>query len=163
MIRAEKQEDKALIATLIARTYGEMGAETIAQTGQLRSLEAYKPELSFVSESDSDINAFALFTPVKMEGEAKGVVLAPFALNIHKADFDVVGFLNHCFSEIESQGYSYIFAMGNLDDLSPLGFVYADSLNLSVNQTLDATLLVKKVEGSETTGLVSFPDILVGE
>ena len=163
MIRAEKQDDKSQIATLIARTYGAAGAETIAQTGQLRSLEVYSSKLSFVSETDTKIEAFALFTPVKMEGDAKGVVLAPFALDIHKLDFDVVGFLNHCFSEIESQGYSYIFAMGNLEDLSALGFVYADSLNLSVNQSLEATLLVKKVKGPNTTGLVEFPETLLVE
>lgn len=163
MIRAEKQEDKSQIATLIARTYGSMGAETIAQTGQLRSLDVYTSNLSFVSESDESLDAFALFTAVKMEGDAKGVVLAPFALNIHKLDFDVVGFLNQCFSEIESQGYSYIFAMGNLEDLSPLGFVYADSLNLSVNEALDATLLVKKVDGPLSSGLVYFPEVLLAE
>lgn len=159
LIRPEKQEDKAYIATLIARTYGALGADIIEQTGSLRSLDIYSPELSFVVEENKPV-AYALFTKVKIENEFKGVVLAPFALDIFKQGFDVTGFLKQVFEKIQQQGFSYIFAMGSLDDLAPLGFVYADSLGFSVNQELDATLLVKHLEGDALKGSVIFPEVL---
>jgi predicted N-acetyltransferase YhbS len=159
LIRSEKKEDKAYIATLIARTYGALGAEIIEQTGALRSLDTYAPELSFVAEDKTPF-AYALFTKVKINNQPKGVVLAPFALDLYKQGFDVMAFLNEIFMKVQEQGFSYIFAMGSLEDFSPLRFVYADSLGFSVNQELDATLLVKHLQGETLKGIVTFPSVL---
>lgn len=162
LIRQEKQEDRSYIATLIARTYGSAGAKIIEQTGQLRALGVYASELSFVAEEEGKPAAFALMTPVAIAGEMKGVVLAPLALDIHNTNFDIAGFLSQVFDALSAKGFSYVFAMGSLDDLSPLGFVYADSLGLKAHQDIDASLLVKHIADDVLQGDVSIPEVLLG-
>ena len=164
IIRPEVAQDRAAIATLIARTYGAQGAKIIEQTGELRALDVYRNDLSFIAESDGEkaVQAFSLMTPVAVEGKQVGVVLAPFAMNVYNPEFDVPAFFEAVFEKVEAAGFSHVFALGRLDDLSPLGFEYADAHGITLNEELDPSLLVKVFKNApKCAGTVVFPQPLL--
>lgn len=161
-VRAETSKDKSGIATLIARTYREEGALTIEQTSILRSLDAYDEKLALVNEGEKGLNAFSLYTPVSVNKAEGAVVLAPFAVDPQDAAFDVVAYLEATFIKVATQNKRYIFVMAQLDDLAPLGFVFADSLGFTLEGNPPVSLLVKDLgEGEELSGVVNLPEVLL--
>tara|TARA_R110000868_G_scaffold218576_1_gene469056 strand:+ start:213631 stop:214125 length:495 start_codon:yes stop_codon:yes gene_type:complete len=161
-IRQEAARDKSRIATLIARTYLSEGASTVEQTGILRSLDTYLEKLAFVFEAEGSVDAYALFTPVNVAGASGAVMLAPFAVDTKKIDFDVAGFLMSTFEKVSLQGIRYVFVLGNLDDLAALGFKFAEDCGFTLTGNPPVSLLVKDLgAGAELKGEVTVPEILL--
>ena len=154
-IRSENIQDKSRIATLIARTYAPKGAKVIEQTGLLRALPSYMPELSLVAENADNISIFALLTPVKA-GAGQGVYLAPLAFDDRLEGLDLLGFLQESFTKAQAQGFRYVFVQGRLEDLKELGFQYAAEAGFSHESS---NMLVKDFgTGDVLSGEIILPE-----
>lgn len=161
-VRPEIAKDKSAIATLIARSYLEDGASTIEQTSVLRSLSSYNNDISLVSDGDGVVKAFSLYTPVTVAKKPGAVILAPLAIDTKDSAFDTVSFLEETFKKVTAQGSRYVFLMAELDDLSALGFVFAEDLDFTLAGNPPVSLLVKDLGvGDKLSGELDLPDILL--
>ena len=137
-IRCETANDRGRVATLIARTYGAQGAHVIELTGRLRAESSPKNELGFVAEVESEVEAYALFTPLQAgSSDHSAALLAPFAVNIQNTDFDAQSFVRSAIDKVKEQGFRYVFLLGLPQELEEDGFLPAEESGLSFEKGVE--------------------------
>ncbi len=161
-IRNEKPEDRAEIATLIARTYMSDGVEVIEKTGILRDMPAYDTKHTFVAEEDGEMLAYALFTLLKVGDNGEALLLAPLAIDTNK-EFDIAGFLSEIFETLKNQGHNYILMHGDVNQYKDLGFVDAKKMGIDDGLSVEGVdLMIKNISDTPVTeiGMVDLPECL---
>lgn len=117
-VRSETLADRGRVATLIARTYGVEGAHVIEITGRLREENAYAEGFGLVTDGEA-VSAYALFTPLDVEGDmSRAVLLAPFAVDTTLTSFDSDAFIEAAMNHMAQKGFRYVFLLGQLDELN---------------------------------------------
>lgn len=131
-LRFETLADRGRIATLIARTYGKEGASVIEITGKLREENGYADGYGIVSVGD-DIDAYVLFTPLKVNGKiSSAALLAPFAVDTSLPHFDADQFVQMASEKIAAKGIRYILLLGQLDELNSEQYKTAELAGLKL-------------------------------
>lgn len=169
LIRPETSADRSRVATLIARTYLEFGAQMIEFTGQLRRANSADAELGLVAEMGEQIAAFLLLTPVKVDDATKVAYLSIFAVDSRLDNFDSEEFLNEISAVVHAKDYDYLMLQGQLSEFSGFGFKSCADVGLSiklpeledgVTEVPTPTFIAKALRDGAVQGLVNFPEIL---
>lgn len=159
-LRHETPDDRAAIATLIAKTYGTAAADIIEKTGFLRNEKTLGDPVGYVWDEAGELKAYALCSPV-VEG-GKAVFMGPLAFDLSDEKFDFAQFLPSVFKANTKANIDAIIIAGNEDDNKDMGFVSAESLKIKANKTIDGgVLLVKPMVDSFKGGFaLKLPDAL---
>ncbi|MFZ2619854.1 MAG: hypothetical protein WAX89_03180 [Alphaproteobacteria bacterium] len=152
-IRTEKQEDKARVATLLARTYRAEGVKAIELAGEIRRQPARDMSLAMVAEDDGEAIACAMFTPVTVGSQQKAVVLASLGFDTKKEQLDVFAVLNGVLDKVKDQGHRYVLMRGDAKTFGQQGFVRSQDMGLTFTGK-ESDWLVKDLD-PEASGKVS--------
>jgi len=132
-IRVETPADKSRVATLIARTYLERGAEMISKAGQLRRLETADADLRFVAEIGNVVASFLMLSPLaSQQSTARVAYLSVFAIDSRLDDFNGAEFLQKVSEKAQEKGYTHIILQSDLGDFGQFGFLPMDSSGVSL-------------------------------
>lgn len=160
---AEKEGDAGLAATLIARTYMNLGAKMIEMTGQLRSLPHMQGDYGVMIANDKDeAIGYALFTPVQV-GEIKeaALLLAPLAYDTFREDVDPDAVLAEVLNYAKNLGFRFVLMHADPEAHQGFGFTDADKLGITSDVRYpNSILLVKDFETGKPeslTGKVVYP------
>ena len=162
-IFAEKEGDTALAATLIARTYMDMGAKMIKMAGQLRSLPYMDSKFGMMIANEKDeAIGYALVTPVKVgETDKAALLLAPLAYDTFREDINPDAILEKVLEYAKGLGFRYVLMHADPEAHEGFGFVDADSFNVSSDVRYpNSVLLIKDFgEGApqSISGKVVYP------
>ena len=156
-------DDISLAATLIARTYMDLGAKMIEITGKLRTLPYMQDENGvLVADENKEAIGYALYTPVKVGNtENAAVLLAPFAYDTARAGVDATNVLQETLAYPKQKGYRYVLMHGEEETYQALGFQDADDLAITSQVSYPNTiLLVKDLDAgvpASLSGEVEYP------
>lgn len=161
-----KPDDISLAATLIARTYMELGAKMIEITGQLRGLPYMKDEYGvLVADANKEAVGYALYTPVKVgETDRGAALLAPLAYDAGREDVDANKILEDTLSYPKEKGFRYVLMHGDLETYEPLGFQDAEDMGITSKVSYPNTILLVKDLGEGApegiSGQVEYPPFI---
>lgn len=161
-----KPEDVSLAATLIARTYMDLGAKMIEITGQLRSLPYMKDEYGvLVADDNQEAVGYALYTPVRVgETDRAAALLAPLAYDAGRDDVDANQVLEDTLAYPKQKGFRYVLMHGDPETYTPLGFQDAEDMGITSTVSYPNTVLLVKDLGEgapeKITGAVEYPDFI---
>lgn len=162
ILRPELAQERSRIATLIARSYGALGARMIDMTGQLRNLPAANKDLAVVWADDSDkAVAYALFTPLTV-GNEQALLLAPLAMDSKHPELDYNSFLQEAMAHAHGLGHNTILMHGDLQEYKDLGFADAEDKGITSDLHYPGGILLAHVqgEGNLPQGKVVYPDFI---
>ena len=163
---AEKEGDAGLAATLIARTYMDLGAKMIEMTGQLRSLPHMDAKYGVMIANDKDeAIGYALLTPVKVgEMADAALLLAPLAYDTYREDVNPDDVLAQVLAYAESLGFRYVVMHADPEAHQGFDFVDADTLGVSSDVRYpNSILLIKQFETGKPeniSGKVVYPSFI---
>lgn len=161
-----KPEDVSLAATLIARTYMDIGARMIEITGQLRSLPYMKDEYGvLVADDKQEAVGYALYTPVKVGNtDRAAALLAPLAYDTGREDVDANQILADTLAYPKEKGFRYVLMHGDLEAYESMGFQDAEDFGVTSKVSYPNTILLIKDlgEGSpeKLSGEVEYPPFI---
>lgn len=161
-LRPELAQERSRIATLIARSYGALGAQMIDMTGQLRSLPTADKDLAVVWADDNDkAVAYALFSPLTV-GNAQALLLAPLAMDSKHPEIDYNAFLQDAIAHAHGLGHSTILMHGDLQEYKALGFMDAEDKGITSDLHYPGGILLAHVQGDDNLpkGKVVYPDFI---
>ncbi len=164
-VRSDKMEERSRVATLIARTYMQEGAETIELTAKLREWPSHRPDLSLVGVESKEIILYTMFTPLDVDDHKNAVVfMAPVALDTYRESIDFAAFLEQAFKRVLEAGYRYIIVHGEAEIYQEAGFVQGKELGLKSSLDMpESEFLVNDLGeevGDTVTGTVKYPGFL---
>lgn len=143
---AEKEGDAALAATLIARTYMDMGAKMIKMTGQLRGLPNAdsKYGMMIANEKDEAVG-YAMVTPLKVgDAENAALLLAPLAYDTFRDDVHPNDILEIVLGYAKDLGFRYVMMHADPEAHEGFGFVDADTMGISSDVRYPNSVLLVK-------------------
>lgn len=162
-----KPDDISLAATLIARTYMELGAKMIEITGEMRSLPYMKDEYGvLVADENKEAVGYALYTPVKVGNDDRAAaLLAPLAYDATREDVDPNKILEDTLSYPKEKGFRYVLMHGDLETYESLGFKDAEDMGITSKVSYPNTILLIKDLGEgapeKVTGAVEYPGFII--
>lgn len=163
---AEKDGDAGLAATLIARTYMDLGAKMIEITGQLRSLPYMDDKYGVMIANDKDeAIGYALLTPVQVgETPNAALLLAPLAYDTYRDDVNPDDVLKKVLEYAESLGFRYVIMHADPEAHQGFGFVDAETLNVTSDVRYPNSILLVKAFShgapEHISGKVAYPSFI---
>lgn len=157
-LRPETNEDRPVVATMLARTYGTEAVKAIELVGKLRTQESFNPDLALVVEQNGKAMASALLMPVQV-AEQGAVVLASLAFDTKQEGVEPLTVLDAVLAKVASTDTQFVLMRGNATDFAAQGFVKAEGMTFTNSTETD--WLVKTLASAPANGAVTLPDVLV--
>lgn len=158
-LRPEKTEDRAQVATLIARAYGADGAFVVELAAKLRAHNAAGAPLAFVGETAKGLAAFALFTPLEFDGVGKVAFMSPIAAD-ERQEIAMEDFMQNAYKTLAEQSYTHVAVLGDADEMLTHGFKKSEKLQSTPQQTQGDVLLMALNDDALPEGVLKLPEFL---